>query len=123
MLKDSCMRESYQINVTYRVSSIDAEIEIVPNTDREDYVFNYYSNFMKVRLLERNFRAVAAEMDSEKLLHSWKFNFLNFRDAGRTKRALTSLSLSLASLRHMNLIDNCRTESSTFRVALIKSCH
>ena len=60
--------ESHQLNVTEGVTSIDAEIETVSNTDTEGHVFNYCSNFMKMGLLERNFQDAAAEMDGERLL-------------------------------------------------------
>ena len=90
--------ESHQLNVTEGMTSIDAEIETVSNTDTEDNVLNYYSNFMKMRLLERNFQETAAEMDGERLLRLWKFKFLHFRDAGRTKYALEAFHFQAAQL-------------------------
>ncbi len=57
-------------------------------TAAEDKVFNYFSNFLKTSLLERDFEDAVSEMDGERLLRLWKFKFLHFKETRRTKYAL-----------------------------------
>ena len=58
-----------------RAAAADSNQSFTP----EDRIFNYYSNFMKMALLERNFQDTVGEMDGERLYRLWKFKMLHLR--------------------------------------------
>ena len=58
-----------------RAAAADSNQSFTP----EDHIFNYYSNFMKMALLERNFQDAVGEMDGERLYRLWKFKMLHLR--------------------------------------------
>ena len=75
--------EAHQLTIRGLESSA-STIEDIRNSSTEDYVFNYYSKFLKMGLLKRNFQDAVSEMDGERLLRLWKFKLLYFKEAGRT---------------------------------------